>query len=470
MGSVTVNLFLDKRASKDGEGIVKWLVSFEGKQRLFTTGLRLSEDDWAFLKKHKSGLPGQVKNDSRRRLWNMLFGSFYHEEYTGKETPGYLSKAQTIIGTLGEDFSFERFAYFIGGHGSPEKKPESTKDANDIIVALKSKASRMEKDGRIGNASNYLSTASSLLRFIKSLSNAQWKELFDRVPTARKTVDREDNAIYFKDVTPAFLTRYEKWMLQSGSAPRSVDGNATPASLTTVGIYCRHMRSIYNDAVEQGIIDRASYPFGKNRYVIPAGSNTKKALKKEDILKLMAYQPSPGMEQRSLDLWLFSYLCNGMNMNDICRIKWEDIEDDRLSFVRQKTARTRKSNQTRIKVSLFPQSQAIINRWSDKDQKAKNYVFPFLNEGMTPDRQGRVIKQVIKVTNQHMRKIADTLGIQGNVNTYSARHSFATILLQSEAPLAFISQALGHTSISTTESYLGSFDDEKTKKYLSALL
>ncbi|MNL63338.1 Tyrosine recombinase XerC [compost metagenome] len=69
-----------------------------------------------------------------------------------------------------------------------------------------------------------------------------------------------------------------------------------------------------------------------------------------------------------------------------------------------------------------------------------------------------------------MRKIAETLGIQGNVNTYSARHSFATILLQSEAPLAFISQALGHTSISTTESYLGSFDDEKTKKYLSALL
>jgi len=69
-----------------------------------------------------------------------------------------------------------------------------------------------------------------------------------------------------------------------------------------------------------------------------------------------------------------------------------------------------------------------------------------------------------------MRGIAKELEIQSDVNTYSARHSFATILLQSEAPLAFISQALGHTSISTTESYLGSFDDEKTKKYLSALL
>jgi integrase len=230
------------------------------------------------------------------------------------------------------------------------------------------------------------------------------------------------------------------------------------------------MRSVYNDAIEQGIVDRASYPFGKNRYVIPAGSNTKKALKKEDILKFMAYKPSVGMEQRSLDLWLFSYLCNGMNMNDICRLKWEDVEGDRLSFVRQKTARTRKSNQTKIKVALFPQSLEIINRWASPDKNPRNYVFPFLNEGMTADRQGRVIKQVIKVTNQYMRKIAETLKIQGNVNTYSARHSFATILLQSEAPLAFISQSLGHTSISTTESYLGSFDDEKTKKYLNALL
>jgi len=52
MGIVTVNLFLDKRASKEGEGIVKWLVSFDGKQRLFTTGIKVLDEDWAFLKKH----------------------------------------------------------------------------------------------------------------------------------------------------------------------------------------------------------------------------------------------------------------------------------------------------------------------------------------------------------------------------------------------------------------------------------
>ena len=84
MAIVTVNLFLDKRASKDGEGIVKWLISFDGKQRLFTTGIKVQDEDWTFLKKHKSGIPGQVKNDHRRKLWSMFYGNFFEEDYIVK--------------------------------------------------------------------------------------------------------------------------------------------------------------------------------------------------------------------------------------------------------------------------------------------------------------------------------------------------------------------------------------------------
>lgn len=94
------NLFLDKRASKSDEGVVKWLVFHKGKQRLFTTGLKISEQDWDFLKKHKSGIPGQVKNDYRRKLWNKLFGSTYEKEYTGKEVESFLGRARTIVGKL----------------------------------------------------------------------------------------------------------------------------------------------------------------------------------------------------------------------------------------------------------------------------------------------------------------------------------------------------------------------------------
>jgi hypothetical protein len=52
-------------------------------------------------------------------------------------------------------------------------------------------------------------------------------------------------------------------------------------------------------------------------------------------------------------------------------------------------------------------------------------------------------------------------------STYVARHSFAIILLQSEAPIAFISKALGHSNVA--ETYLGFFEDDKDRGYMAAL-
>ncbi|NIJ56152.1 site-specific integrase [Dyadobacter arcticus] len=470
MGVITVNLFLDKRTSKEGAGIVKWLVSFDGKQRLFTTGIKVQDEDWAFLKKHKSGIPGQVKNDYRRKLWNMLYGNYFEEEYTGKEVEGFLARAKSIISNLGDDFSFELFAYKIGMFGQERKPTENGKDKNNVVAALKLKAAFMTEQGRIGNATSYLSAAASLIRFSESFTIIQRHEYLNFIAPKGKTVAAEDLVMKFEHLTPQLLTIYERWMLKHGKAAKSKKGKALPASLTTVGIYGRHIRSVFNDAIENGIVGRDLYPFTKNRYTIPAGNNTKKALTKVEVLKIMEYQCTPGMEQRSRDLWVFSYLCNGMNINDICRLRWEDIQADKLTFVRQKTARSRKSNQTRIKVTLFPETLSIIDRWTNGDRHPRKHVFPFLENDMEALRERIIISQVIKITNQYMRGIAKELKIERDVNTYSARHSFATILLQSEAPLAFISQSLGHTSISTTESYLGSFDDEKTKKYLSALL
>ena len=88
---------------------------------------------------------------------------------------------------------------------------------------------------------------------------------------------------------------------------------------------------------------------------------------------------------------------------------------------------------------------------------------------MTDRQKKQAVHQTVKMTNKWMGKIAEQLGIEGDVNTYSARHSFATSLLKSKAPLSFISKSLGHTNLKTTESYLGSFDDEEAKAFLNAL-
>ena len=90
-------------------------------------------------------------------------------------------------------------------------------------------------------------------------------------------------------------------------------------------------------------------------------------------------------------------------------------------------------------------------------------------EIQTLEKRKAEVHQIIKVTNYHMNQIGEKLGIKEKLNTYVARHSFATRMLRSNAPLAMIKEKLGHKKIATTESYLGSFEKELEDKYLDEL-
>ncbi len=61
------------------------------------------------------------------------------------------------------------------------------------------------------------------------------------------------------------------------------------------------------------------------------------------------------------------------------------------------------------------------------------------------------------------------LGFELPLTTYVARHTYSTILLRRNAPLKLISVNLGHTSVTTTEKYLGSFDDEVILEFAELL-
>lgn len=468
MTTATVNLFLDKRASKDEGGVIKWSVCHERKQRLFTTGIKVSADEWDFLQRNNAGLKGHVKDSDRRELWHKVYGKEFTAQ-DGKKQAGYLFRAQTVLNRLSDDFSFDGFAQEILDFGKAKETPA---DQADVLAALFAKADSMNKANRIGNALNYEVAAKSIRRFVDSFNDDERKE-FLGIPVPRRVQPiRPTVTLQFKHLTPHFLTTYEQWMLQYGKVSLSPVKPPRPASLTTVGIYLRHLRAVVNDAIEAGLMSRDAYPFGRNRYVIPAGANTKKALPKTDLDRIKIYKPIPGtMEQRSHDLWLFSYFCNGMNITDICSLTWGmiDLKAGTLNFVRQKTARSKKQNQTLITAQLRVETRDVIDRWARGGRKPTDFVFPFLTTDMSAIRRKSVVRQVVNVTNRWMRKIANVLEIDADVNSYSARHTFATVLLKSKAPLGFISKSLGHTNLKTTESYLGSFDDDEAKIFLNAL-
>jgi integrase/recombinase XerD len=56
------------------------------------------------------------------------------------------------------------------------------------------------------------------------------------------------------------------------------------------------------------------------------------------------------------------------------------------------------------------------------------------------------------------------------LTTYATRHSYATILKKTRAPLGLISEALGYKSLQTIEAYLDSFEDETRRKYAEMLV
>ncbi|MFD2937255.1 tyrosine-type recombinase/integrase [Spirosoma flavum] len=467
MHTATVTLFHDTRRSTGKLSFVRLSVYADHKQKLFSTGEKISTDEWKFLERTKGSLPGTVKDEERRKLWRRFYGRYTDE--SGKEQDGYLLRAQTIIGRLGDSFSFDAFADELANYGKVQKMETIE---TDLIQALNDMATTMRKADRMGHADQFVYAAKSLRRFVDSFTDEEQKE-FLSIPTPRRSSQPRPVArLEFEHLTPDFLITYEHWMLHCGRVSQIPTQPSTPASLTTVGFYLGRVRVVVNNAIRAGLLPATAYPFGKGRYVIPAGTNNKKALSKTDIDRIKAVVCLPGsMEQRSLDLWLFSYYCNGANLTDICHLTWGDVDTKggKLSFVRQKTARSTKQKQTSITAYLRPETLAIIERWGTTDRTPTSYVFPCLIAGMDADRRRRVIHQVVKITNKWMNRIAQNLGIDGDINTYAARHSFATVLLKSKASLAFISKQLGHTNLKTTESYLGSFDDEEAKVFLNAL-
>ncbi|MEH6618512.1 site-specific integrase [Maribacter arcticus] len=272
---------------------------------------------------------------------------------------------------------------------------------------------------------------------------------------AKNSIEKFKKDLTFAEVTPSFLKKYENWMLTNGN------------SISTVGIYLRSLRAIYN----LQNIDKSVYPFGngKNRYTIPTSKNTKKALTVEEIANIYNYEAEPkSSTEMAKDYWLLLYLCNGMNVKDFCLLKWENIDGNMLNYKRAKTERSQKESK-RISVALKPETMDIIKKWGQPSLDKNAFIFPHLNNRMNSEQKRATYQQLTKKINKYMKRIANEIGIDKNVTTYFARHSFATVLKRSGAKIEMISELLGHSSVTTTESYLDSFENEQIQKETDVL-
>ena len=254
--------------------------------------------------------------------------------------------------------------------------------------------------------------------------------------------------IPFSAIDVAWLNKYEKWLRSKGNKE------------TTMSLMFRTLRSAYNKAIESKCARKSDYPFNDYRISKFDVSTEKRAIAKADVLKFSTDVHSIGKQQYvqlSKDIFIFSYLCGGINFTDIANLTKDNIiEGKRLHYIRQKTGKL-------IKLGLSEEALKIIKRYA---VESKGYLFPILNAQLhkTPlQKQNRIHKMLGKV-NKNLKLLAAQLGVEANLTTYVARHSFASVLKKSGVNIALISEALGHSDLTTTQIYLDSFDNEPTHK------
>lgn len=283
--------------------------------------------------------------------------------------------------------------------------------------------------------------------------------------TLENSLKQYQSSISFAQITSTFLKGYEEWLMRKNEKGKI-------KSLTTVGIYMRHLRSVYNRAIFEKLAEKENYPFGRNKYVPPTGNNIKKALTDVEIGKLYNYPTlDTGWERKAKDFWFFSYFCNGMNIIDILLLKFQDIYDGEIHYKRAKTAGTsRGKNIPLIAVSMLVEAQSVITTWGNPYKVPTDYIFPALSHELSAKGVKQKVAQFTKNINKYINRIAKDVGIEKHVTTYVARHSFATVLKKSGATDEAISETLGHQLVSTTKSYLGSFESETRRKNAQALV
>lgn len=231
----------------------------------------------------------------------------------------------------------------------------------------------------------------------------------------------------------------------------------------------RTLRAVFNYISEKLPHLLESYPFAnrsndRTRYKIKTGSGSKGEALTEDQLRIFhSSDVIPGTPMwRAKQLWFFSFFCQGMNMNDIARLRYRHIHPESIRYVRTKTKET-ESKEEVIEVPLTDEIRRIIVELGNPSKDPKSFVFNLLVPGLSPMEERKVINQRIKVLNKWLKKICieNDLPI---ITSYWARHTYASLLKFSGVPIEMIRELLGHADIKTTENYLKRFDLDQKRK------
>lgn len=251
--------------------------------------------------------------------------------------------------------------------------------------------------------------------------------------------------------TPGRLKEYETWLRQKG------------LEWNTVSTYMRTLRAVYNRICPPWSADYNPTLF--DHVYTKVESNVKRAITREQ-LQALYYSDFASLSremQEALAYFLLMFLLRGMPFIDLAHLRKQDFKGNCIIYRRHKTGR-------QITVSIPRKARKLFEKFRNK-QPHSTYLFPILTDDATTEEEMYAqYRKALRRFNKQLEMLATLLPTDAKLSSYTARHTWATVAYHMEVAPGIISQALGHSSVRVTETYLKPFEYEKVDAVNEALI
>ena len=247
----------------------------------------------------------------------------------------------------------------------------------------------------------------------------------------------------FQKVTPELLKQFETHLRGRG------------CSWNTVSTYMRTLRAVHNRAIERR---KAAYVPQLFKHVYTGTkADRKRAMEHKEIALLLNESTSETAYNKELkrtkELFVLMFLLRGLPFVDLVYLKKSDLEGNTITYRRRKTGRI-------LSVTLPTEAMDILKKYENQDSDSP-YLFPFLINKEGTKEAYREYQIALRHFNNQLALLKETMGLKSEISSYTARHTWATMAYYCEVHPGIISEAMGHSSIMVTETYLKPFRNKK---------
>jgi integrase len=273
-----------------------------------------------------------------------------------------------------------------------------------------------------------------------------------RMKVTQSMLNKFQSGVYIDDIDVKFLKSFDKNQLDKGK------------SIATIASYMRDIRTVVNyfSQVKKIMPADYEYPFGKGGYSIKSVRKKKNVLRADEILAVISHKKFKDPKQEyARNIWLCLYYANGINVIDLLRLRWENVEYNHIHLIRKKTETTRKSNIQELSIPLTQELKHYLNLVGDPTSP---FVLGKIKDGYSEttlrNRKNRFRQEI----NTELKKISSTMKLTVPLIMATARDCYASTLNRNGVPREFISNMLGHNDPRTTSHYLDSLSIDDTFK------